>query len=310
MPVTFKTTKIAQRAAEDPLLYEILRDMGISGTDMAAAINAAAERLLAVEGVLADGDKGDITVSESGATWTVDPGAITYAKIQDVSATSRLLGRATAGAGDVEEITLGTNLTLVGTTLNAAGGKVMRSVVYTSGSGTFTTGAGVTEIYVTASAGGGGAGGIETDTAHGGAGGGGGGEFVYRKPFTVTPSTGYAYAVGAGGTAGVNSATVGSVTSGGVGGNTTLGALMTLTGGAGGGSAVATGYGTGGAPGGPGGTRGQSGLPPTADRSGVAAFHGEGGISGPGGYGAGGGRTGNAGSDAGRGGYLLIEWNE
>lgn len=56
-------------------------------------------------GSLADGDYGDITVSGSGATWTTDNGAITYAKIQDVSATDRLLGRSTAGAGDIEEIT-------------------------------------------------------------------------------------------------------------------------------------------------------------------------------------------------------------
>lgn len=54
---------------------------------------------------LSDGDKGDITVSGSGATWTIDNGAVTYAKMQDVSATDRLLGRSTAGSGDVEEIT-------------------------------------------------------------------------------------------------------------------------------------------------------------------------------------------------------------
>jgi hypothetical protein len=52
-----------------------------------------------------NGDKGDITVSGSGATWTIDSAAVTYAKIQNVSATDRLLGRSTAGAGSIEEIT-------------------------------------------------------------------------------------------------------------------------------------------------------------------------------------------------------------
>lgn len=73
-------------------------------------------------GGVTDGDKGDITVSGSGATWTIDPAAVTYAKLQDVSAESKLLGRgAGSGAGDAQEITLGTNLTMSGTTLNAGG---------------------------------------------------------------------------------------------------------------------------------------------------------------------------------------------
>jgi hypothetical protein len=52
-----------------------------------------------------DGDKGDITISSSGTVLTIDNDAVTYAKIQNVSATDRLLGRSSSGAGDVEEIT-------------------------------------------------------------------------------------------------------------------------------------------------------------------------------------------------------------
>ncbi|MES3037882.1 MAG: hypothetical protein V4736_08250, partial [Bdellovibrionota bacterium] len=44
--------------------------------------------------------------------------AVTYAKLQDVSASARLLGRATAGAGSAEELSLGSGLTLSGSTLS------------------------------------------------------------------------------------------------------------------------------------------------------------------------------------------------
>ena len=67
---------------------------------------------------LSDGDKGDITVSSNGATWTIDADAVTYAKIQNISSTNRLLGR-TDGAGVVEEITAADARTLLGLVASA-----------------------------------------------------------------------------------------------------------------------------------------------------------------------------------------------
>lgn len=74
----------------------------------------------AVGGVgVEDGDKGDITVSSG--VWTVDPAAIAYSKIQDVSSASRLLGRGSAsGSGDVQEISAGSGLSMDGTILSVA----------------------------------------------------------------------------------------------------------------------------------------------------------------------------------------------
>jgi len=65
----------------------------------------------------------DVTASGSGSVVaTIANDVVTYAKMQNVSTNNRLLGRATSGAGDVEEITLGTGLSFSGTTLNASGG--------------------------------------------------------------------------------------------------------------------------------------------------------------------------------------------
>ena len=91
----------------------------IEGADTSLTVvdNPGSNRIdvtIASSASITDGDKGDITVSGSGATWTIDDDAVTYAKLQNVSASSRILGRASAGAGDVEELTGAQVLALAG----------------------------------------------------------------------------------------------------------------------------------------------------------------------------------------------------
>ena len=71
---------------------------------------------------LVDGDKGDITVSASGTTWTLDEKTVSNAKLFDV-ATLTIKGRATEGTGSPEDLTP----TQVRTIINVADGATANS---------------------------------------------------------------------------------------------------------------------------------------------------------------------------------------
>lgn len=74
---------------------------------------------------------GEVTTSVGAVATTIANDAVTYAKMQNVSAADRLLGRGNGGgAGDVQEIALGTNLTMSGTTLNAGGTAVDSDAIH------------------------------------------------------------------------------------------------------------------------------------------------------------------------------------
>ena len=72
-------------------------------------------------GGVTDGDKGDVTVTASGATWTVDANAISNAKLADVP-TATLKGRITAATGDPEDLTSAQARTLLGLATIATSG--------------------------------------------------------------------------------------------------------------------------------------------------------------------------------------------
>jgi hypothetical protein len=61
---------------------------------------------------------GDVTNTAGTLATTITAAAVTYAKIQNASA-SVLIGNPTGSPASVSEITLGTNLSFIGTTLNA-----------------------------------------------------------------------------------------------------------------------------------------------------------------------------------------------
>lgn len=91
---------------------------GVTGVPSASAPNPTTIELgHASDTTLARVSAGVVSIE---GTNIVKAGAVTTSGL--TQATAKLLGRNTASTGAVEEITLGTNLSFTGTTLNAAGG--------------------------------------------------------------------------------------------------------------------------------------------------------------------------------------------
>lgn len=85
---------------------------------------------------------GDVTASGTGSVAATIPNdTVTYAKMQNITATSRILGRKTAGAGDTEECTLSEVLDFIG---SAAQGDIL----YRDAAGWARLGAGTSGYFL------------------------------------------------------------------------------------------------------------------------------------------------------------------
>jgi hypothetical protein len=118
--------------------------LGTNGFQLAT--DGAGALTWTASGALTDGDKGEITVSASGATWTIDNDVVTLAKLAHM-ATARVIGRTTGGTGSPELLTISgtgsvamTNTpTLVTPVLGAATATSINGItIEAGGSGTLT----------------------------------------------------------------------------------------------------------------------------------------------------------------------------
>lgn len=207
-------------------------------------------------GTLAGSNSGDVTLSGtpdyitiSGQTITrglIDlatdvTGDLPLANLAQSSAASKLLGRGSAsGAGDFQEITIGTGLSMSGTTLSATGGSSNVDVKLYTADDTWTNPSPSTakRVFIRlVGAGGGGGSGRKGATGEVRCGGGGGASGAVVEYWNLTTELGSteSVTVGAGGTGGASQTTNSSNGSAGTAGGDTIFNGITAKGGGGGG---------------------------------------------------------------------------
>jgi hypothetical protein len=193
-------------------------------------------------GSLTDGDKGDITVSGSGAAWAVDSGAVAESEIAFTDITTNNV--TTSAHGFVPKAPNTTTTFLRGDATWATPsfpGRLHKVTSLTTGTTTFTPDSNTTMMVVEAWGAGGGGGGADGGSSQSGVGAGGGGG-GYQIVYVTTMRSGYTTSIpngAAGGTAGNNAGSTASDTTfidtSGAGANLSI----TAKGGAGGGSMAA-----------------------------------------------------------------------
>lgn len=93
------------------------RDTGGTGESEQLTVTGGLE-FTGTGGIQRSALTGDVTASAGSNTTTIPNGTVTYAKMQDISAASRLVGRgSSAGSGDPQELTVSGALTISGTDL-------------------------------------------------------------------------------------------------------------------------------------------------------------------------------------------------
>ena len=94
--------KMQNVSATDRLLG---RDTALAGNVEELTVGGGVE-FTGAGGIQLSAFTGDVTKAAGGTALTIADDAVTYAKMQNISATDRLLGRDTAAAGDTEELTV------------------------------------------------------------------------------------------------------------------------------------------------------------------------------------------------------------